>query len=225
MTDVNDSPEVDSSIGAATIHDRMIAIADHLPAIGKDSQMMSGRASYNYRGIDDIMPHVREALATHQVHVLPAYSVIADEAYEVRRDDGSVVRWRHITLLGDFDFTAPDGSSVRVTTIGEGKDSSDKAANKAMTGAYKYALIQAFNISDGEDPDRERAESVSTPAPAAAVTPMGPPTNQGPTPLQVLIAMRDDLVETGRYEAVTAFAVDHNIELVPGAPAEQVQAV
>lgn len=230
MNDDAEQPEVHDSAEAVepappTIHDRMIAIAAGLPAIGKDSQMTSG-PSYNYRGIEDILPHVKEQLAKNQVHILPAYAVISDEFFEVVREDGSRSRTRQVTLLADFDFVGRDGQSVRVTTIGEGRDISDKAVNKAMTAAYKYALIQAFNIADGEDPDASRDEAVvSAPAQAGAVSPLGPQAAQEPSPLQVLIAMRQDLVDAGRYEAVQAYAVDNDIELIPGAPAEKVQAV
>ena len=35
---------------------------------------------------------------------------------------------------------------------GEGSDTGDKASNKALTGAYKYALRQTFCIETGDDP-------------------------------------------------------------------------
>ena len=59
-----------------------------------------------------------------------------------------------------YKFYAEDGSSVEAITIGEGMDSGDKATNKAMAIAMKYALFQVFCIPTDEmkDPDSETPE-------------------------------------------------------------------
>ena len=44
---------------------------------------------------------------------------------------------------------------VDITTYGDGVDSQDKATGKAMTYADKYALMKAYKISTGDDPDAE----------------------------------------------------------------------
>jgi hypothetical protein len=54
-------------------------------------------------------------------------------------------------------FVTTDGSEVVSTTIGEGMDSGDKASNKAMSIAFKYACFEVFCIPTEEmtkdDPD------------------------------------------------------------------------
>ena len=42
-----------------------------------------------------------------------------------------------------------------ITTYGDGVDSQDKAPGKAMTYADKYALLKAYKIQTGEDPDKD----------------------------------------------------------------------
>jgi hypothetical protein len=54
-----------------------------------------------------------------------------------------------------FTAYAEDGSSVESVTIGEAMDSGDKSMNKAMSTAYKYALMQIFCIPTEEDKDTE----------------------------------------------------------------------
>jgi len=56
-----------------------------------------------------------------------------------------------------YKFMASDGSYVTATVIGEGMDSGDKAANKAMSIAHKYALFQVFAVATEDliDPDSE----------------------------------------------------------------------
>jgi hypothetical protein len=56
-----------------------------------------------------------------------------------------------------YTFYAKDGSSISAVVIGEGMDSGDKASNKAMAVALKYALLQVFCIptEDTKDPDAD----------------------------------------------------------------------
>ena len=59
-----------------------------------------------------------------------------------------------------YTFYAEDGSSVQAVVIGDGMDSGDKATNKAMAIAFKYACFQTFCIPTEEmsDPDAETPE-------------------------------------------------------------------
>lgn len=45
------------------------------------------------------------------------------------------------------------GESITIQSCGSGADTQDKAVGKAMTYAYKYALLRTFAIPTGEDPD------------------------------------------------------------------------
>ena len=46
-------------------------------------------------------------------------------------------------------------TGIDVYEAGEGMDAGDKATNKALTSAYKYALRQTFIIETGDDPDKQ----------------------------------------------------------------------
>ena len=53
----------------------------------------------------------------------------------------------YVTVDAEFDFvSAKDGSKHTVQTIGEAMDSGDKATNKAMSIALKYAAFISFFI-------------------------------------------------------------------------------
>jgi predicted RNA-binding protein with PIN domain len=75
----------------------------------------------------------------------------------------------YVVIQGDFKFICPgadtDWTSVTVTTIGEAADTSDKATNKAMSAALKYALIQTFSVptKDMDDADRVTVEQAPMP--------------------------------------------------------------
>jgi hypothetical protein len=62
----------------------------------------------------------------------------------------------YVTVGAEFDFVcAEDGSKHTVVTYGEAMDSGDKATNKAMSAAYKYACMQAFSIPTEGDNDAD----------------------------------------------------------------------
>jgi hypothetical protein len=79
----------------------------------------------------------------------------------------------------EFDFiSAEDGSRHPVRTFGEGMDSADKATNKAMSTAYKYAAFQAFCIPvegalDEGDKDHHDVAPRAATAPTAPTVPEG----------------------------------------------------
>ena len=61
-----------------------------------------------------------------------------------------------MTVEAEFDLVAAeDGSKHTIRTFGEAMDSGDKATNKAMSAAYKYAAMQAFSIPTEGDNDTE----------------------------------------------------------------------
>ena len=53
------------------------------------------------------------------------------------------------------------GESIQVESFGKGIDSGDKGFGKASTYARKYALLNAYKIALGEDPDAIKSEEMS----------------------------------------------------------------
>ena len=114
------------------------------PYIGivKDKRNSQG-SGYNFRGIDDVYNAIAPLLAKHGLCILPR--VLARECVERTSKQGGALFY--ITVEAEFDFvSAEDGTKHTVKTFGEAMDSGDKATNKAMSAAYKYACFQAFSI-------------------------------------------------------------------------------
>jgi predicted urease superfamily metal-dependent hydrolase len=62
----------------------------------------------------------------------------------------------YVTVEAEFDFVSDeDGSKTLARTFGEAMDSGDKATNKAMSAAYKYAAFQTFAIPTEGNPDAD----------------------------------------------------------------------
>jgi hypothetical protein len=91
-------------------------------------------------------------LAKHSLCILPR--VLTRECVERASKSGGALFY--VTVEVEFDFvSAEDGSKHTVKTFGEAMDSGDKATNKAMSAAYKYAAFQAFSIPTEADNDAD----------------------------------------------------------------------
>jgi hypothetical protein len=131
--------------------------------IGKDKK--NQQQNFMYRGVDDVMNALAPVLSRAGLVILPR--VIKRDVTERQSKSGGALFY--VALEVEFDFVAAeDGSKHTVgPMIGEAMDSGDKASNKAMAIAYKYACFQAFCIPTEvvEDPDSE-VHNVLTPAQA-----------------------------------------------------------
>ena len=120
------------------------------------------KQGYNFRGIDDVYNALAPFLATHGLCILPR--VLSRSCEERRTKDGGAIFY--VTVEVEFDFVcAEDGSKHIVKTFGEAMDTADKATNKAMSAAYKYAAFQAFAIpTEGDnDADNDTVEVLNKP--------------------------------------------------------------
>lgn len=140
-----------------TIHQAMAAVMADVGAVGKGGT--NREQGYAFRQVDDFMNALHPAMARHGVFVTPC----VEERLVEERTNSRGTAIRLVDLRIRFTFHGPAGDSVDAVTWGEAKDSSDKATNKAMTAAFKYALLQTFMIPlvDMEDADRTSPEAPS----------------------------------------------------------------
>jgi hypothetical protein len=136
------------------IFEAMAEVMRDVDAIGKNQK--NQQQGFKFRGIDDVYNAVHPILAKHGVFTVP--TVLAERTEERQTRNGGNLIYRILTLK--YTFFAADGSSVEAVVIGEGMDSGDKGANKAMAVAHKYALLQTLCIptEDMIDPDSQVPE-------------------------------------------------------------------
>lgn len=122
------------------------AISDVMKDIARDGlgkNQKNTQQGYSFRGIDDVYNALAAKLAHHGLLILPR--MLSREVTERTTNKGSAIF--SVVVTAEFDFiSVKDGSCHTVTMYGEGMDSGDKATNKAMTAAYKYAAFQTFCI-------------------------------------------------------------------------------
>lgn len=133
------------------------AINDVMADIGAvEKNQKNTQQGFMFRGIDAVMNAINPALIKHKVFVVPE---ILEQSREERTTNKGTNLIYSICKI-KYTFYAEDGSSIYAVTIGEGMDSGDKATNKAMAIAFKYACFQVFCIPTEEmkDPDEESPE-------------------------------------------------------------------
>jgi hypothetical protein len=107
---------------------------------------------FKFRGIDDVYNAMSPLLASAGLCVLPR--VTKREVTERLTKNGGVLFY--VALDVDFDLCcAEDGSRHTIAVSGEAMDSGDKATNKAMSAAFKYACMQVFCIPTEGNPDAD----------------------------------------------------------------------
>jgi len=112
----------------------------------------NAQQGYNFRGIDDVYNAISPLLAEHGLCILPR--ILSRSVVERQTAKGGALFY--VTVEAEFDFVcAEDASTHVVRTFGEAMDSADKATNKAMSAAYKYAAMQAFAIPTEGDNDAD----------------------------------------------------------------------
>lgn len=106
-----------------------------------------GGVNYAFRGIDAVYNALSPALVKHGLLILTRCT----ERSSCERTSKSGGVLIYVTVKAEFDFVSvEDGSTHTIVTFGEAMDSGDKATNKAMSIAYKYAAFQAFCIPTEE---------------------------------------------------------------------------
>ena len=109
---------------------------------------------FNFRGIDAVVNAVGPALREHSVVVVPHVDSVTYDAVSTTKDKSSTACRVVVT------YTFHHGeSSLSATVAAEAWDSGDKAAPKAMSVAFRTALLQALALpTDEPDPDSHTYE-------------------------------------------------------------------
>lgn len=140
------------TITAPHVYQAIAAITAQMATDGISKNHKNQQQGYNFRGIDDVYNALAPMLAENSLCILP--EMLTREVTERTTAKGGVLFY--VTVEANFNFiSAKDGSKHVVKTFGEAMDSADKATNKAMSAAYKYACIQAFCIPTVGDNDAD----------------------------------------------------------------------
>jgi hypothetical protein len=175
-------------------------ISKELAAMGisKDRRNTQG-ASFNFRGIDDVMDVLAPLLPKYNLVMLPR--AVSRHQEERQSKSGGALFYTDVVMEYDL-VSAIDGSKHTISMFGEAMDSSDKSTNKAESAAFKYACFQAYCIpvqgtpeADAETPEAapsqksQQKRSTSNPSTTGAA-PAGKPGQITPATLKAIGELR-----------------------------------
>lgn len=143
----------------------------------KKTKSANGGISYQYRGI--------EAVYAALSPLLPKHNIVISPVRIEKEPDSTAGKMRLVRIKVTYQITSTeDGSHFCVETLGEGADTGDKAAGKAMSYAYKSLMFQLFCIPVGGVEDSDN--------------------NASPPPEQARPFVSNDLIERNRAAANTS---------------------
>lgn len=139
-----------TSENSLNIFQRICAVMGDLHYIEKGSAKVNGM--YRFVSHDQVKAKVHPLLVKYGIVVLPTTE-------EIKQDNNRTIAQLAVTFVNSdcpTDFFA-------VRFYGYGVDSGDKGPGKAVSYAYKYALLNVLCLETGDDPDND-ANAVYEPA-------------------------------------------------------------
>jgi hypothetical protein len=129
-----------------TIYQRILAIMSELKYVAKGEKTVNGQ--YRFVSHDSVTAKIHPLLVKHGVIIIPTVVECKQEGNrtQVKLD----VIFRNAENASDHFY---------VTHFGFGVDNGDKGIGKAVSYAFKYALLKTFCLETGEDPDQDANSS------------------------------------------------------------------
>lgn len=155
------------------IYKRMSAITNELKTVAKNLNVqVTKSAKYKAVGEVDILNAVKPLEEKHGVYSYPVETTVIEQEIVVQNTQYGERQNFFIRLERTYRFVNMDNPSeyIDMKAYGDGLDSGDKATGKAMTYADKYALMKAYKISTGDDPDQDASEQYQRKTPNGLAT-------------------------------------------------------
>lgn len=134
------------------VSQKILAVMEAVSHIEKDSY--NAFQKYNYVSEANLVGKVRQAMIDNKLIAIP--DMVSHDIIPSGKDGDS-----HLTtVVVEYTFIdAESGEFITFTSGGQGTDKGDKGIFKALTGCNKYALLKAFQIATGDDPEADNPKS------------------------------------------------------------------
>ena len=144
------------------IYEKMGLITEEMAVVEKGLKVqVSQTNSYKAVSERDILDNVKPLEKKYRVYSYPIDRKIVDNDTLVKESEyqGKITKTNTLFMRLEitYRFVNMDNTEdfIDIKTYGDGLDTGDKAPGKAMTYGDKYALMKAYKISTGDDPDKE----------------------------------------------------------------------
>lgn len=145
------------------IYEKLLMISTELMTVAKNLEVGVGQNKYKAVGEADVLKAVKPLEAKYKVYSYPVNrSIIESGTIESTTFKGEVKKnlFERIEVVYRFVNVENPSEYIDITSYGDGIDSQDKSVGKAMTYADKYALLKAYKIITGDDPDQEASQEL-----------------------------------------------------------------
>lgn len=135
--------------------------AEHRKRTGAQPDPEDRGVKYAFRSIDQITARAQPLFGRYGIVIVPRVG-----SYDQQNIEVAGKPWVEITMTVHWTIYGPGGRDdmLEASTIGVGRDNSDKGANKAMTSAYKNLVLRLLTIGDpDDDPDHEKHDTDKRP--------------------------------------------------------------
>ena len=148
------------------IYQRLLAIENELTNVAKNLSVGVGKSSYKAVGEADVLKAVKPLESKYGVYSYPSSRRIVESAVleneQTDYNNNKVIKKSFFERIETvYRFVNVDNPSeyIEITSYGDGIDTGDKSVGKACTYADKYALLKAYKIITGDDPDQDESQS------------------------------------------------------------------
>ena len=143
------------------IYQKLAAITAEMSTVAKNLNVSTGKNSYKAVSERDIIDNVKPLEEKHGVYSYPvSRETLESERLESESYDGKTKTTFFTRIKTVYRFVNIEDPQDFIETVvfSVGLDSGDKGDGKAMTYGDKYALMKAYKISTGDDPDQTASE-------------------------------------------------------------------
>lgn len=145
------------------IYEKLQAITQELDVVRKNLEVGYGNSKYNAVSEGDILRAVKPLEAKHKVYSFPtSRNIVWQDTVNFtnsRGDEKTNLCMRIESIYRFVNLEKPE-EFIDMTSYGDGIDTQDKGCGKAMTYADKYALMKAYKIETGDDPDAKPSDEI-----------------------------------------------------------------
>lgn len=145
------------------IYEKLGKITAELSAVAKNLEVGVGQAKYKAVGEADVLRAVKPLEEKYGIYSYPfSRTIIESGSIESTNYKGEVKKslFERIETVYRFVNVEKPDEFIDITSYGDGIDTGDKSVGKAMTYSDKYALLKAYKIVTGDDPDQYASEDL-----------------------------------------------------------------
>ena len=146
------------------IYEKLLTISSELNTLNKNLEVGTGKSSYKAVGESIVLDAVKPLELKHKVYSYPVSRRVIESGVlenEVTVNGTPTIKknlYERIETIYRFVNIEKPEEYVDIVSYGDGIDSQDKSVGKAMTYADKYALMKAYKIVTGDDPDKDASQ-------------------------------------------------------------------